>query len=257
MEHGMTSSVLKMINNGQMDLHIIYRISNNSYDKVREPYATKENCLKNALRAFPPSGEIQWIILGDALQGTTEGMIRQAIRGLEYARFELVNSGGNAASFNMALDLALGTNGDGLVYFLEDDYLHVLPCAHLIEEGLIGVGADYVSLYDHPDKYLPASLGGNPFIDETGGEPTRVFKGMTRHWKLTNSTTMTFAARTGIIREDEAILRKWTALACPRDFQLFTELKENGRQLITPLPGASTHGETAWLSPFIEWEKEI
>jgi len=257
MEHGMNSSVLKINNKGQMDLHVIYRISNNSYNKVREPYATKENCLKNALRAFPPSGGVQWIILGDSLDVATESMIRRAISGLEHILFEQVNSGGNAASFNIALDRALDTNGEDLLYFLEDDYLHALPCAHLIEEGLIGIGADYVSLYDHPDKYLPASKGGNPFIDDTGGERTRVFKGKTRHWKLTNSTTMTFAVRTGVIREDEPILRKWTAFSCPQDFQLFTELKDNGRQLITPLPGASTHGETAWLSPFTEWEKEI
>jgi hypothetical protein len=240
-----------------MDLQIIYRISNNSYDKVREVYATKENCLKNALRAFPPSTEMQWFILGDALNSDTERMVREVTAGLEFTRVELINSGSNAASFNIALDHAVGASGQRLFYFLEDDYLHTLPCDHLIEEGLVGIGADYVSLYDHPDKYLPGGMGGNPFIDESGGENTRVFRGRTRHWKLTNSTTMSFAASAEMIRKDEPILRKWTAYSCPQDFQLFTELKGNGRRLITPLPGASTHGESAWLSPFIEWEKQI
>jgi hypothetical protein len=35
---------------------------------------------------------------------------------------------------------------------------------------------------------------------------------------------------------------------------MFLELRELGEILITPIPGFSTHGETQWLSPLINWE---
>ena len=56
----------------------------------------------------------------------------------------------------MALDLALKqTEG---VYFVEDDYLHHPRSYQILIEGL-ELGADYITLYDHPDKYFD---GGNP-----------------------------------------------------------------------------------------------
>jgi len=31
-------------------------------------------------------------------------------------------------------------------------------------------------------------------------------------------------------------------------------LRENNAILVTSIPGVSTHGETMWLSPVIDWE---
>jgi hypothetical protein len=56
------------------------------------------------------------------------------------------------------------------------------------------LGASFVALYDHPDKYLDPSKGGNPYC-EGGAEDTRVYLTTSCHWKITNSTTMTFAAK--------------------------------------------------------------
>ena len=73
------------------------------------------------------------------------------------------------------------------------------------------------------------------------------------HWKITNSTTMTFAAKVKTLKETEPILRKFTEGTHPNDFPMFLELRKNNRILITPIPGKSTHGETAWLSPLTDW----
>jgi hypothetical protein len=64
---------------------------------------------------------------------------------------------------------------------------------------------------------------------------------------------MTFASKVKTLREDEYILRKFTSTNHPQDFQMFLALRDKGRSLITSIPGYSTHGETAWLSPLTNW----
>ena len=140
-----------------------------------------------------------------------------------------------------------------IVYFLEDDYLHKEGSQKVLESGF-DLGMDYVTLYDHPDKYLNPIEGGNPYC-EGRAEFTRVYLGEYSHWKLTNSTTMTFAAKVKTLKEDEGILRQWTAGEHPHDFQMFGDLQKKGRRLVSSIPGYATHGETRWLTPLTNWEK--
>jgi hypothetical protein len=96
--------------------------------------------------------------------------------------------------------------------------------------------------------------GGNPYC-EGGAEDTRVYLTDSCHWKITNSTTMTFASKVSTLKRVEPILRKWTSETHPNDFQMFMELRNQGELLVTPIPGYATHGETAWLSPLTDWSK--
>ena len=65
---------------------------------------------------------------------------------------------------------------------------------------------------------------------------------------------MTFASKVSTLKEDESILRKWTNMGhYPRDFDMFMELRDSGKSLMTSIPGYSTHGETDWLSPLTDW----
>ncbi len=66
---------------------------------------------------------------------------------------------------------------------------------------------------------------------------------------------MTFASKVSTLKRVESILRKHTQNPYPDDFKMFLELRENNELLITPIPGYSTHGETAWLSPLTDWSK--
>jgi hypothetical protein len=163
---------------------------------------------------------------------------------------DYVSVGHGAGTFNLALDEALTYDDNEIVYFIENDYLHKLGSDKILLEGF-NVGYNYVALYDHPDKYMN---GANPFVED-GGEVTRVMISDSCHWKITNSTTMTFAAQVKTLKEDESILREYTAGSYPRDFEMFLALREKQHGLITPIPGYSTHGETAWLSPLTDWSK--
>ena len=64
---------------------------------------------------------------------------------------------------------------------------------------------------------------------------------------------MTFASKVSTLKKTEHILRKFTEETHPHDFPMFLELRKHNELLITPLPGYSTHGETAWLTPLTNW----
>lgn len=236
---------------------IIYRISKGGYAKQKIKNVNNAACLLNAWDVFR---DCAWLIIADGITEPTSVWFDPypIIKGLEKshgATVQNVTVGHGAGTFNLALDYVLELHDAEVVYFLESDYIHLPTASAIIKEG-ISMGADYVSGYDHPDKYLAPELGGNPEV-EGGGELTRVMLSKSSHWKLTNSTTMTFAARVKTLREDEDILRKFTTGTYPRDYDMFLALRDKGRSLITPIPGVCTHGETDWASPLTNWEAVI
>jgi hypothetical protein len=228
-------------------MKIIYRISDAGYNKVKPEYINNELCLKNATTVFK---DANWNIIADNISAETNDMI-QKYKSRDH--IDYVSVGHGAGTFNLALDLALKYNDDEIVYFIENDYLHKPDSEKIIQEGF-SLGASFIALYDHPDKYLDPSHGGNPFCGG-GAEDTRVYLTNSCHWKITNSTTMTFAAKVSTLKRVEPILRKWTSSTHPNDFQMFLDLRQQNELLITPIPGYATHGETAWLSPLTDWSK--
>jgi hypothetical protein len=228
-------------------MFVIYRISDTGYQKDKPDYINNQNCFKNALRTF---NKANWWVIADNVGDETKEYLNSKVKTVEY-----VSVGNGAGTFNLALDIAINLPNDEIVYFLENDYLHKPEADKIIESGF-DLGFDYVTAYDHPDKYLNPIEGGNPFCSGRA-EDTRVYLGEQCHWKLTNSTTMTFAAKVKTLKEDEDILRKYTSTTHPYDFQMFMELKQKGRRLASSIPGFATHGETDWLSPLTNWKQEL
>jgi hypothetical protein len=225
-------------------MKIIYRISDTGYNKVKPDYINNENCLNNFVLIFGKHAK-DIIVIADNVSDKTYSMISKYV---DHNNIIKVSIGHGAGTFNLALTEALKFEEGEVVYFVENDYIHRENSDIILLEGF-SIGSDYIALYDHPDKYID---GANPFV-EGGGELTRVMLSKSCHWKLTNSTTMTFAAKVKTLREDESILREFTNQSYPRDFDMFLKLRDNGRSLVTPIPGYSTHGETRWLSPLINW----
>jgi hypothetical protein len=228
-------------------MKIVYRISDAGYNKVKPDYIDNEKCLANAVNVFK---DADWSIIADNVSEETNNMI-QKYKSRNHINY--VSVGHGAGTFNLALDEALNYDDNEIIYFIENDYLHKLESQKILEEGF-NLGASFVSLYDHPDKYIDPDRGGNPYC-KGGAEDTRVYLTDSCHWKITNSTTMTFAAKVSTLKRTEKILRKHTDTTHPNDFNMFLELREKNELLITPIPGYSTHGETDWLSPLTNWKK--
>jgi hypothetical protein len=231
-------------------MKIIYRISDSGYSKVKPEYINNEACLKNFCNVFfDHINDI--LVIADNCSDETIIMIKKYI---DPANIRKVSIGNGAGTFNLALDEALRYDDSVIIYFVENDYLHLQSSPRIIVEGL-QLGSSFISLYDHPDKYLDPAQGGNPYC-EGGAEDTRVYLSKSCHWKITNATTMTFAATVSTLKRTELILRKWTNIGhYPQDFKMFLELRDNAELLITPIPGYATHGETAWLTPLMDWSK--
>lgn len=237
-------------------LNIVYRISEESiesrYAKNRPHYINNKNCFTNAVKIFNPIS-YNWLVVADNISTDTNLLLEQY---LEKNNIIHVNTRNGAKTFNIALDYTVKFSDEDYVYFLENDYLHLSYADQILIQGLKS-GYEYVTLYDHPDKYLPPNAGGNPFINKDGSEDTKVFITNNIHWKITNSTTGTFASSVKNIKEDEKTLRKWTTGNHFDDFKMFLELGKNGKRLISCMPGFSTHGQIPYLTPFIDWEKTI
>ncbi|WP_183562013.1 hypothetical protein [Mucilaginibacter sp. SP1R1] len=250
-------------------LYNLYRISDAGQVKEKIKGATKINCLKNFIKVFGMDG---LYVFADNCTPATVKQIQDL--GIEPVLIGL----GNSASFRYIVDFAINTFTDSDdVYLVEDDYWHLPAAKQALLEGL--QIADYVTLYDHPDKYMSfKKRQGNPYVTNSG-EISRVLLSPTSHWKTSNSTTMTFAARVAVLKADKGVMWKHTEQNIPNDFEMFLILTkqplrplfrrksfdrffrvllywftQQKRTLITALPGLSTHIEYAHLSPHTNWE---
>jgi predicted small integral membrane protein len=211
-------------------MKIIYRLSDKSYKKPKLPGATKQFCYFNFMQAFQneilPSGggdTKNLLVIADHCKESLD------IDLIRYSPFETEKTEyGNAGSFKYALKRAVQSNE--VVYFIEDDYIHKKIAPTLIMEGI--KHADYVTLYDHPDKYTSVY---------EFGETSKVFKTKNSHWRYTASTCMTFAARSTTLMQDMEIWEKHLNGVHPNDHMAFVELGKRGRKLAVCIPGAACH----------------
>lgn len=227
-------------------LKIYYRISDRGKTIGKPEFINNKLCLENFIRVFNNDVDITFV---------ADNCNESTIEWLETFGKEIVRTSlGNAASCLYTLDLALSRARDDTqyVYFVEADYLHRPDSQKVLMEGLERF--EYVTLYDHPDKYMLPSP--NPFV-QGGGEATKVYLTASTHWKQTNSTTMTFAAKVSTLRADRDVFAQYcTKRNIPDDFRCFVELtKHKGRKLVSPIPGYSTHGESMYLSPLVKWNQ--
>ena len=200
-----------------MNKYLFYRISSRDNEKIRAKGFSKMACFENLLACFP---DYKVVCLADNCDRSVVDRLRQ--RGL----YRLVETSlGNSGSFGRLLNVELNSlAADDIVYFVEDDYLHTDDARERLEEGLRIF--DYVTLYDHPDKYGAFLYEKNPFVPSGFlSEETQIYKGKTCIWRVTNSTTMTFACHAKTIMQDRRVWNLFTKdRKIPIDFYAWVAL---------------------------------
>lgn len=132
---------------------------------------------------------------------------------------------------------------EDIIYFLEDDYVHRPEWDKILIEGFT-LPVSYITLYDHGDKY-------QEFYSEFR---TKILFTDSCHWMATPSTTNTFAAKYSTLLEDYTTQIKYSVNVEPSaDHQKFLDLAQQGRVLISSIPGYSTHSHKPTLSPCTNW----
>lgn len=201
----------------------------------------KKTVIENLFSKF---NNREFYILGDNLGIELENYIRSF-----NPKFYENKTRGKTQYFIDKLNFCVNNfDSDDTLYLVEDDYIHVNDCNILLDEGL--QHADYVTLYDHPDKYME---GPNPEIVGIG-EQTILFKTNNSHWKYTNSTTGTFACKQKTIKEDYDVWFK-SCMDCPNgwlDYLAFKNLRATkNRKIASSIPGRSSHMHSREMwSPF-------
>lgn len=226
-------------------LRVYVRHSHATNSKPRPPWFSKLACLRSLLDTVDAGTQVTFLFDGASVAG--HFLAEEAIPAPH--RVVCLQGGGtDAASFLNALRhvAAAALPPDDIVCFLEDDYLCLPGWCQAVREGL-GV-ADYVSCYDHPDKYdarmypaLTARLTATP----------------SAHWRSAPSTTNSYAMTAGTLARDMVVHENfcWLHMGHTADNEKFQCLTgQCGRTLATCVPAFWTHCEVGMLSPCRDWD---
>ena len=177
---------------------VLFRISSKGYPKVKVDGVNKYDSLKNLAETFK---DWKFICVADNCDESLIEHIKTNYKFDQLIETKLGNPGSFWKLYEIALDAAMDND---IFYFIEDDYLHLPTAPSALEEGLQYF--DYVTLYDHPDKYKLYDGPINPYAKRNQySEITEVVGGATQWWRTSNSTTMTFAVTGKILKADADI----------------------------------------------------
>lgn len=164
---------------------------------------------------------------------------------------EIINVGYESGSFLETIEIIKNRNfsDDTIIYFLEDDYLHRYNWCEIMLEGFT-LPIHYLSLYDHLDKYT-----------DNGYDNLRskIYATSSAHWRTVPSTCNTYASKMSQLMQDIEIHKHFSENAIDgitMDHSKFCFLQNEGRILVTSIPGYSTHCDQ-YLSPVIKWSQYL
>lgn len=220
--------------------------SSASAHKVRFKHFSRKLCYQNLMDTWQESKHVHFTFFLDRANAASEKHFLK-----EQNRFPVIEitAGTEGRSFLYMLDYVLKQKytPDTLIYFLEDDYLHKPHWEKVLREGFSISCADYVTLYDHKDKYALCA-----YPDLTA----YLFHTQTCHWRTTPSTTNTYAMRFETLQKDSLLHREFSSnREISADHDKFCALSQLGRVLISSVPGWSTHAEPAYASPCTDWQR--
>jgi glycosyltransferase involved in cell wall biosynthesis len=216
--------------------------SSNSEHKQRPSWFDREKMFDSFVKGLDSRVELTCMF------DSSRGEVDQHFLAKKDIKVVSLKGGNDAISFLNVLNYVKDQNCDpnDIIYFLEDDYIHRDGWIDVLQEGFDKIGADYFTLYDHPDKY---------FLPMYEDLTSKIIVTSNAHWRTVPSTTNTYACRySTLIKHFDIhvkhcdLVDKWT-----KDHDKFIELWNSGSNLISCIPGYSAHVEAGMLSPLIDW----
>jgi hypothetical protein len=229
----------------KIELFVRYcNFSQVSQHKNRFPSFSRKKCYDNLMQTLDPKRVNATFLLDTFHPSDTPHFI------LDQTAYPVVEikEGTEAGSFLRLLDLASSKNfdPDTIIYFLEDDYLHRDGWVDVLLEGFTLEDVSYATLFDHRDKY---------FFPMYRSLQSKLFVTPSTHWRTTPSTTNTYAMKAKTLASHLPVHREFSlGRKISADHEKFIKLNTMGAVLISPIPGWSTHVETEYASPCIDWE---
>jgi len=216
--------------------------------KSRFSNFSRERCLENLFATIADQKKINVTFFLDTFHPMQEAhfLCKQSL----YPIIEF-KAGSEAASFLYMLEYVYRQklHPETIIYFLEDDYLHRAGWPQILREAFTLSGIDYVTLFDHRDKY---------FFPQYADLRSKIFCTASCHWRTTPSTTNTYAMFFKTLQKHIDIHRCFSlGRTITADHDKFCKLAEEEAVLISSIPGFSTHVEVDFASPCIDWEKML
>jgi len=159
--------------------------------------------------------------------------------------------GSDAASLLFCLETIKNSNpqDEDIIYIIEDDYLHISGWENIMKEAFETFNVDYVTLYDHPDKY---------FLQMYEDLQSKILHTQSSHWRTTPSTCNTYSGKWKIFKKHWDTHVKYCTPEHTHDgydHTKFLDLWQQGSNLISSIPGCTTHCELPFLSPLTNWNE--
>jgi hypothetical protein len=221
-------------------IHVLYRHTSNAsgFGKNRPSWFSYENSLNNILDSIKGDNNVVFHLLYDGQCNIEDSRINHISN---------FNGGSDWASFVYAWHYAKNLNieDNDLIYIAENDYAFVPGWSYKLQELFDTYDdLDYVTLYDHADKYNH---------DMYPNLSTYIYTTKSHHWRWVPNTTASIIFGKRILNEDFEL-----HITNNSDFHRFEFLrKERQRNVLSPIPSLSTHCEIEWLAPIVDWEKIV
>jgi hypothetical protein len=196
-----------------MTLRVVHRAYGGENAKGRPPWYSKSLALHSLVRAAE-NADCEIVFLNN-------GPIPEHLLTVMRSAGEIVELPGVSmkASFHTALRLPQqrGWADDDVVYFCEDDYLHLPDALVRLRAATEQLRADYYALYgkhrlldgEHAGEWAWARAVPYPGrIEPRGWRPVGPLEAGGHRWVRFAGTTATFAARVRAVREDVGVFRQ-------------------------------------------------
>lgn len=217
-------------------------------DRNRPNWFNKIKVFENFKNTLNPD-LINYTIIYDEFYGSIDKTFLAQERNVE-----IINCGNECDSFLSTLDIVQSKkfDDDQIIYLLEDDYIHRPGWCNILLEGF-SINSHYLTLYDL-DFFI-----GNGYLSE-------IFVTSSTHWRAVPGTTNTFSCKYKTFLEDLDIHKKYSSkgnieeingIVYSKDYAKFFELHKMNRNLISTIPAWSTHCDSNYLSPTIDWREII